>query len=41
VKHLVNSLTLGSEQLNPERGDIDHAIKALEEGLAECGYKRV
>jgi len=31
---------MGVSVLNPERGDIDRAIKALEEGLAECGYQK-
>lgn len=29
-----------SAQLNPERDDMDRAMKALEESLAECGYKK-
>ncbi|KAK4251662.1 pyridoxal phosphate-dependent transferase [Corynascus novoguineensis] len=31
---------MGVSVLDPKRNDIDHAIKALEEGLAECGYKK-
>jgi len=27
-------------QLDPKRPDIEHAVKSLEEGLAECGYKK-
>lgn len=27
-------------QLDPKRTDIEHAVKSLEEGLAECGYKK-
>lgn len=31
---------MGVSVLNPERGDIDRAIQALQDGLAECGYKK-
>jgi len=31
---------MGVSVTNPERGDIDHAIKALESGLTEAGYKK-
>ncbi|KAL2131132.1 hypothetical protein VTI74DRAFT_5517 [Chaetomium olivicolor] len=31
---------MGVSALDPKRKDIDHALKALEEGLAECGYKK-
>ncbi|OAA67250.1 aminotransferase class 5 [Niveomyces insectorum RCEF 264] len=31
---------MGVSILNPERGDIDRALKALEAGLAECGYQK-
>jgi alanine-glyoxylate transaminase/serine-glyoxylate transaminase/serine-pyruvate transaminase len=31
---------LTATQLDPKRTDIDHAIKSLEEALAECGYKK-
>jgi len=27
-------------QLDPRRGDVDRAVKALEEGLSECGYQK-
>lgn len=33
-------LMLTQSQLDPSRTDIQHAIKSLEEGLAECGYKK-
>ncbi|GAB1313323.1 hypothetical protein MFIFM68171_03533 [Madurella fahalii] len=31
---------MGVSVLDPSRTDIDRAIKALEEGLAECGYEK-
>ncbi|KAK4162289.1 alanine--glyoxylate aminotransferase 1 [Cladorrhinum sp. PSN259] len=31
---------MGVSVLDPNRGDVDRAIKALEEGLAELGYKK-
>ncbi|TLS25559.1 hypothetical protein PpBr36_07119 [Pyricularia pennisetigena] len=31
---------MGISVLNPERGDLDRAIKALESGLSECGYQK-
>ncbi|KAK3372841.1 pyridoxal phosphate-dependent transferase [Lasiosphaeria ovina] len=31
---------MGVSVLDPSRGDIDRAIKALEEGLSECGYQK-
>ncbi|KAJ4306868.1 hypothetical protein N0V88_000239 [Collariella sp. IMI 366227] len=31
---------MGVSVLDPNRKDIDHALKALEESLAECGYKK-
>ncbi|KAK3943491.1 alanine--glyoxylate aminotransferase 1 [Diplogelasinospora grovesii] len=31
---------MGVSVMNPERGDIDRAIKALQEGLAELGYQK-
>ena len=31
---------LTNRQLDPKRTDVDHALKSLEEGLAECGYKK-
>jgi alanine-glyoxylate transaminase/serine-glyoxylate transaminase/serine-pyruvate transaminase len=27
-------------QLDPERGHVEKALKALEDGLAECGYQK-
>ena len=33
-------LTNEKQKLNPEKGDIDRAIQALKEGLAECGYQK-
>jgi len=35
---MITSLTFC--QLDPSRGDIDRAIKALQDGLAECGYQK-
>lgn len=31
---------MGVSVLDPSRGDIDRAIKALQDGLAECGYQK-
>ncbi|EON99359.1 putative alanine-glyoxylate aminotransferase protein [Phaeoacremonium minimum UCRPA7] len=31
---------MGVSVLNPERGDIEKALKALEDGLFECGYQK-
>jgi len=31
---------MGVSLLDPKRNDVDHALKSLEEGLAECGYKK-
>ncbi|KAK4216130.1 pyridoxal phosphate-dependent transferase [Rhypophila decipiens] len=31
---------MGVSILDPRRGDVDRAVKALEEGLSECGYQK-
>ncbi|KAK4139326.1 pyridoxal phosphate-dependent transferase [Dichotomopilus funicola] len=31
---------MGVSLLDPNRTDVDHALKSLEEGLAECGYRK-
>ncbi|EJT76882.1 alanine-glyoxylate aminotransferase 1 [Gaeumannomyces tritici R3-111a-1] len=31
---------MGVSVLNPERGDVERAVKALETGLSECGYQK-
>ncbi|KAK0634950.1 pyridoxal phosphate-dependent transferase [Bombardia bombarda] len=32
---------MGVSVLDPKRGDVDRAVKALQDGLTECGYQKV
>ncbi len=38
--HLCSFSVLILRQLDPKRGDIERAVKALQDGLTECGYQK-